>query len=116
MSNLPDLTSSFANVQSEYLAQKAVTDFLRQQYEMAQIEAKRTESMFQIVDEPFVPYFRAGPDTKGNTLIAFAVSVLFSCLFILIVHRFKDSQSLPRPLLRIIKTDFPARAAGFQRS
>jgi capsule polysaccharide export protein KpsE/RkpR len=116
MSNLPDLTSSFANVQSEYLAQKAVTDFLRQQYEMAQIEAKRTESMFQIVDEPFVPYFRAGPDTKGNTLIAFAVSVLFACLFILIVHRFKDSQSLPRPLLRIIKTDFPARAAGFRRS
>jgi capsule polysaccharide export protein KpsE/RkpR len=115
MSNLPDLTSTFANVQSEYLAQKTVTDFLRQQYEMAQIESKRNESMFQIVDEPFVPYFRAGPDTKGNTLIALAVSLLFSCLFVLIVHRYKDSQSIPRPLLRIIKTDLPARAAGVRR-
>jgi uncharacterized protein involved in exopolysaccharide biosynthesis len=82
---------------------------------MAQIESKRNESMFQIVDEPFVPYFRAGPDTKGNTLIALAVSLLFSCLFVLIVHRYKDSQSIPRPLLRIIKTDLPARAAGVRR-
>ncbi len=116
ISNLPDLTSSFANVQSEYLTQKTVVDFLRQQYEMAQIESKRNESMFQVVDEPFVPYFRAGPNTRDNTIIAFVSSFLFACLFVLIVHRFKDSYSLPKPLLRIIKTDVTPRAAGLRRS
>jgi uncharacterized protein involved in exopolysaccharide biosynthesis len=96
------LQFKFANAERNYLTQVKLAELLRQQLEMARIESKKSEPVFQIIDEPVESVFPVSPNKRLNTVLGFLLGMIISTFAVLVLNQF---QSLPRTITRIIKVD-----------
>ena len=104
LSKVPDLQIKFADVKREYLTEVKLLDLLREQYELARINSKRNESMFDMIDPPTVPLGPYSPKKLLNTLIGGFFGFLIGIFAILIIDKFRNFQRMPKRLLRIVKS------------
>lgn len=82
--------------QREQMIQSKVLALLREQFEMAQIEAKRSGENFFLVDPPQIPLKAAGPDTFKMTMTAFLASFFGLFLFLIVFDLFRRELSARR--------------------
>lgn len=89
------LQLKFSQANREYQIQTKVVSLLREQYELAQIETKKQQQAFWVIDPPTPPTKRAGPQTASNTLIAGFLGLCLSALgFVLFAAFRQETQKL----------------------
>lgn len=76
------IESQIAKSQREYLVQSKVLEALKQQYEQAQIDSKREELMFSIIDPPLLPMKPSGPRFVVFTLMGLILGLIGSAVIL----------------------------------
>jgi len=97
-----ELEFRFATAERHYLTQVKLAELLKQQLEVARIETKKSEPVFQVIDEPVAGVFPVSPNKRLNTILGFLLGMILSTFIVLIVNQFTG---LPRTITRIIKVD-----------
>lgn len=114
--DIPSLEMEFASARRDYLVQGRLVELLQKQLEIAQIETKKSDPIFQVVDEPVVPILPAGPSRRMITMVGAMIGLfLFSIGAIIYFHLpTRASEQLGRisaPILTIVARRRNARAA-----
>ncbi len=86
---LRSLQSEIERKEREFLRYNQLLDLLSQQYELSQIESKRSDPMFLVVERPVKPLSPIGPKTIDNTAIAFVLVVVMGTLGLIARPRIK---------------------------
>lgn len=102
LSEVPGLQMKFASTERRYLTMVRLLETLEQQYEVARIETKKNEPVFQVIDAPREPLAPAGPAVRKNTVLAFVVGMMLSMLLVLTLNHM---QRVPRPMVHFVKLD-----------
>lgn len=100
----PQLAMEFAAAERSYLTQVKLLELLKQQYEIARIESKKMEPVFEIIDKPFVPAYPFFPNKKIITLLGFILGCLISSALVLTIDHFRSR--LPISVRRVVKVKF----------
>lgn len=107
------LEVQFANAERNYLIHVKLAELLRQQLEMARIETKKSEPVFQIIDPPVEGLFPVSPNKRLNTVLGFLLGMILSTFMVLVLNQFSG---LPRTITRIVKVDVQEKKSeGAQR-
>lgn len=104
LSSGSSLEIEFSHVERNYLTLVKLAELLRQQLELARIETKKSEPVYQIVDAPVEGVLPVFPNKKLNVLIAFFFTLTVASSWILIRARLQG----PRPLARNLRATPPS--------
>ncbi len=89
LSKAPKLAKEFAEAERIYLSQVQLVNLLREQLELVQIEAKKEEPIFQVIDPPYVPVIPSFPKKKLLTIIGMFAGFVFSILALLLRRQYQ---------------------------
>lgn len=98
--DLPDIAYRFYEVQRELEVQQKVYAVLRQQYEVARLNAEGADPVFQVLEKAVAPDLKSGPSRASLcivvTLAAFFLSILLSFVLNAIRNLKNDPEALRR--------------------
>lgn len=66
---------SLRDAEREYQLQSGLVDLLSREYELAQVETKKNDVLFQTIDPPVKPLYPSFPKTKLATVAAFIIAL-----------------------------------------
>ncbi len=107
LKDIPSLEMEFASARRDYLIQGRLVELLQKQLEIAQIETKKSDPIFQVVDAPVVPVLPAGPSRRLITLVGMMLGLFLCSLGAIIYYHLpaRASEQLGRisaPILTIV--------------
>lgn len=105
LSQGPVLEMEFSAAEREYVTQVKLVELLRQQLELAQIETKRQEPTFQVIDPPIAPMLPYSPNARLNAVIG---AILFMAVSLGILLYANQSSKVPVSVRKILRTTRPA--------
>lgn len=107
------LSFQFGEAERQYLAQVRLVELLTQQLEIAKIETKKNEPMFEVIDAPIKATLPIGPSKKLITIVAGTLGFILACLFVIFANQFR---SLPRSVNRALVLDVKRDDATLERA
>ncbi len=78
-----------ARAKREFLRLNQLLDLLSQQYELAQIESKRDDPKFLVIEPPTKPLTPVGPKRIANALLGLIAGLLLAILGVVAVNRYQ---------------------------
>lgn len=97
-----ELQFKFANAERLYKTQVSLIELLSRQLEVARIETKRSEPVFQLIDPPVEGLIPVAPNKRLNTVLGFLLGMILSTFLVLVLNQFS---ALPKGLTRIVRVD-----------
>ncbi len=89
MSSDPEVGTIIGRLQREVEVNNTAYLFLRQQYEIAQLETQKDIPIVRVLDEPSLPTIKSGPRRISMIAAAGLVTMIFMTLLIFIVNRMR---------------------------
>jgi len=83
------IESEVMRTKRDYAVEAKVLESLSQQHELAQIEAKRDDIQFIVLDPPVIPDSPVGPRKAVNTFLGMLAGFVFAMLTLTVLRRFK---------------------------
>ncbi len=80
------IESELIRAKREFVRLNGLLDLLSHQYELAQIESKRNDLMFLVIEPPTLPLYPSRPLKLMNTILSFFI-VLAASIFLCLVSR-----------------------------
>lgn len=88
------IQSEISRAERQYARLIQLVSLLSQQNELAQIESKRNDPMFLVVDPPQIALGASGPNRLDNTIVGFICGLLIGILGVLIADRIRAFEFL----------------------